>query len=108
MCTLVYDQVGQTEHESVLAAGQFAHESVSVYCQANKNNNCISYINKNIYQNIQVHSTTHLQFFCPRRFWRHQRGNQNSQIEEGQTTQWQTTQWPKEKEQKDKQWSTKQ
>ena len=103
MCTLVYDQVGQTEHESVLAAGQFAHESVSVYCQANKNNNCISYINKNIYQNIQVNSTTHLQFFCPRRFWRHQRGNQNSQIEEGQTTQ-----WPKEKEQKDKQRSTKQ
>ena len=38
LSTLVYDQVsnvGQTEHESVLAAGQFAHESVSVHCEAN-------------------------------------------------------------------------
>jgi len=47
-----------------------------------------------------------------RRVWRHQRGNQNLQIEEEQTLQWQkekeqTLQWPKEKEQKDKQRSTK-
>jgi len=32
-----------------------------------------------------------------RRVYRYQRGNQNPQIEEGQTTQ-----WPTEKEQKDK------
>jgi hypothetical protein len=37
-----------------------------------------------------------------RRVCRYQRGNQNSQIEEGQTTQ-----WSKEKGQKDKQRSTK-
>ena len=37
-----------------------------------------------------------------RRVWRYQRGNQNSYIEEEQTTQ-----WPKEKAQKDKQQSTK-
>ena len=37
-----------------------------------------------------------------RRVWRYQRGNQNSYIEEEQTTQ-----WPKEKIQKDKQRSTK-
>jgi hypothetical protein len=37
-----------------------------------------------------------------RRVWRYQRGNQNSYIEEEQTTQ-----WPKEKGQNDKQWSTK-
>ena len=36
------------------------------------------------------------------RVWRYQGGNQNSYIEEEQTTQ-----WPKEKVQKDKQWSTK-
>jgi hypothetical protein len=40
---------------------------------------------------------------CKRRVWRYQiRGNQNSYIEEEQTTQ-----WPKEKVQKDKQRSTK-
>ena len=37
-----------------------------------------------------------------RRVWRYQRGNQNSYIEEEQTTQ-----WPNEKAQKDKQQSTK-
>jgi hypothetical protein len=37
-----------------------------------------------------------------RRAWRYQRGNQNSLIEEEQTTQ-----WPKENKQKDKQRSTK-
>jgi hypothetical protein len=37
-----------------------------------------------------------------RRVWRYQRGNQNSYIEEEQTTQ-----WPKEEVQKDKQRSTK-
>jgi hypothetical protein len=37
-----------------------------------------------------------------RRVWRYQRGNQNKNIEEEQTTQ-----WPKEKVQKDKQRSTK-
>jgi len=36
------------------------------------------------------------------RVWRYQRGNQNSYIEEEQTTQ-----WPKEEVQKDKQRSTK-
>ena len=38
----------------------------------------------------------------PRRVWRYQRGNQNPQIDEEQTTQ-----WPKEKVQKYKQWSAK-
>ena len=37
-----------------------------------------------------------------RRVWRYQRGNQNSYIEEEQTTR-----WPKEKVQKDRQRSTK-
>ena len=36
------------------------------------------------------------------RIWRYQRGNQNSYIEEEQTTK-----WPKEKVQKNKQWFTK-
>jgi hypothetical protein len=36
------------------------------------------------------------------RVWRYQRGNQNPNIEEGQTTQ-----WPEEKVQKEKQRSTK-
>jgi hypothetical protein len=36
------------------------------------------------------------------RVWRHKRGYQNLQIEDGQTTQWLC-----EKGQKDKQWSTK-
>jgi hypothetical protein len=40
--------------------------------------------------------------FCLRRVWRYQRGNQNPNIEEVQTTQ-----WPREKVQKDKQQSTK-
>ena len=40
--------------------------------------------------------------FSLRRVWRYQRGNQNSYIEEEQTTQ-----WPREKVQKDKQRSTK-
>ena len=37
-----------------------------------------------------------------RRVWRYQWGNQNPEIEEGQTTQ-----WPIENGQKDKQWSRK-
>jgi hypothetical protein len=41
-------------------------------------------------------------WYCIRRVWRYQRGNQNPHIEEEQTTQWQ-----KEKVQKDKQRSTK-
>jgi len=47
-------------------------------------------------------STPNEQCFVRRRVWRYQRGNQNSYIEEEQTTQ-----WPKEKVRKDKQRSTK-
>jgi hypothetical protein len=43
-----------------------------------------------------------LNYIFLRRVWRYQRGNQNTYIEEEQTTQ-----WPKEKVQKDKQRSTK-
>ena len=41
-------------------------------------------------------------WYCQRRVWRYQRGNQNPYIEEEKTTQ-----WPEEKVQKDKQRSTK-
>ena len=49
-----------------------------------------------------VHTCENLKILSGRRVWRYQRGNQNSYIEEEQTTQ-----WPKEKVQKDKQRSTK-
>ena len=51
---------------------------------------------------IYIITVNHVMVATVRRVWRYQRGNQNSYIEEAQTTQ-----WPKEKVQRDKQPSTK-
>jgi hypothetical protein len=36
---------------------------------------------------------SNISFWVRRRVWRYQRGNQNPEIEEGQTTQWRKEKW---------------